>query len=459
MRNKIIYSICVIAVLLIALFFLEKNKEVYGNDVESIIQVINSIDLYEDTNIEIIDIFDQDKSRIVSFLSNGNPAFIEFKDKGNNKYKYQCSEVDRSDKFNSFFISIFGENSSHNYVLSINGYSDLIRLKFKANNDIYEVGFEKDVPAAKWTKLKPSSDNSYSFEWYPETYVSNEPRKAQVCFEQSLGADMVSLDYASDDKIIFHDYFGLFVYNLNTKEIVTSIDLKEINCDSTQGDEYCEVSVNSQGNLIQLHNMSKDYMYLFNLENNILSKSPYLPMEAPFKLLDFYEVYGETGSIHSDQCVSFENGEIGYLESIDFNIGTIRYIRGDRIYEIFDVEAYVANNNCIKYSFYDRGKGWEVKDGSIIINNTGKILAFSGELVISEPFKMFNLQIYQLQGEIRNLIYNDSYSLIDGVQVKTKFTTMDLQSKTFDYDLPILVEISLENEKGIKVRKLAVNID
>ena len=92
-----------------------------------------------------------------------------------------------------------------------------------------------------------------------------EIKKAEISIEQSYGADMVSLDYASDDIIIFHGYFGLFVYNLNDSKFLSNIDLKTIDCAMTQGDNYCEVTVSDDGETIQLYNRSLDY-----IQENIL---------------------------------------------------------------------------------------------------------------------------------------------------------------------------------------------
>jgi len=43
-----------------------------------------------------------------------------------------------------------------------------------------------------------------------------QPTAPEVSLDQSLGVSMPELDYASDDIVIFHSYFGLFVYDLNT---------------------------------------------------------------------------------------------------------------------------------------------------------------------------------------------------------------------------------------------------
>ena len=51
-----------------------------------------------------------------------------------------------------------------------------------------------------------------------------------------IGADGPQLDYADENMFIFHDYFGLFVYDINQGELVSAVDLEPIGCQYTQGD-------------------------------------------------------------------------------------------------------------------------------------------------------------------------------------------------------------------------------
>lgn len=109
-----------------------------------------------------------------------------------------------------------------------------------------------------------------------------EPKPAEVSGETLCGADGPQLDYAgrlvtSDDVtfvfhdiIIFHDYFGLIVYDLGNRDILRSLDLASIGCDMTQGDDVCQVAVSEDGTTVWLHPMSKDYMYRYEVEENLL---------------------------------------------------------------------------------------------------------------------------------------------------------------------------------------------
>ena len=57
-------------------------------------------------------------------------------------------------------------------------------------------------------------------------------------------ADFPDLDYADENKVIFHGDYGLFVYDLSASKIVTSMGLKEIGCQKIQ----------NEGSSTMLHN-------------------------------------------------------------------------------------------------------------------------------------------------------------------------------------------------------------
>ncbi|QHI71640.1 M56 family metallopeptidase [Aminipila terrae] len=165
------------------------------------------------------------------------------------------------------------------------------------------------------------------------------PLQAQWTAKQSLGADMAVLDYASDTTVIFHGYFGLYVYDLNTLQIVRSLDLKALKCDATQGDNYCEVSVSEDGSTVQLHPVSSKKMFVYTVSDNNLVEIPYKPLNNPFKgsLVPVEKViHSDTGK-YSYNAVDFKNGEYGLLYTPDGTIGTLTYMRADMLYSLFKV--------------------------------------------------------------------------------------------------------------------------
>ena len=114
-------------------------------------------------------------------------------------------------------------------------------------------------------KRAEENDNS-------DTVVITRPK---VNLSNYVGADLANLLYADKDKIVFSEYVGLFVYSKSKRAIVNSIDLKAIGCDKTQGDDYCDERVSVDGNLVYLHPISNDDMYVYNISEDTLKKMPY----------------------------------------------------------------------------------------------------------------------------------------------------------------------------------------
>lgn len=148
---------------------------------------------------------------------------------------------------------------------------------------------------------------------------------------------MAELDYASNDMVIFHGSFGLFVYDLNKLSIIRALDLKSINCAFTQGDEYCEVQVSKNGNTVQLHPMNSEQMYTYLVSDNILCETNYRHMENSFgsQLVAVEKVINKPQANFSYNAVEFDSGEYGYLTTYDFTLGTLNYVRDDMVYSLF----------------------------------------------------------------------------------------------------------------------------
>ncbi|MBD5523789.1 MAG: peptidoglycan DD-metalloendopeptidase family protein [Lachnospiraceae bacterium] len=107
-----------------------------------------------------------------------------------------------------------------------------------------------------------------------------EAQAAELSGEMIFGADGPTLDYAGglgtgkENVIIFHDYFGLIVYDLMNRKVVRSLALEPIGCHMTQGDDACQVAVSADGNTVWLHPRSKQYKYRYDVENNLLWQEP-----------------------------------------------------------------------------------------------------------------------------------------------------------------------------------------
>ncbi len=184
--------------------------------------------------------------------------------------------------------------------------------------------------------------------------------------------------------MIFHGYFGLFVYDLDKQQIIRSLNLVPIDCQFTQGDNYCEVSVSADGNTVQLHPYSSENMYVYSISNNTLTEMPTMSMEDRFDglipIMDVVDV-DKLGNC-SFEAVKFGNSEFGYLEASEWTIGSLTYVRDDMVFRLFDGTApnpTVIENEQIGLIYADvDGNGQQESiyiDKSQINNNMPLVLS------------------------------------------------------------------------------------
>lgn len=166
---------------------------------------------------------------------------------------------------------------------------------------------------------------------------SLEPVAVKWTPDQTLGVDFPILDYASEDRVIFHGYFGLFVYDFSAQQMIRSVDLVPIGCQDTQGDNFCEVVVSEDGNAVTLHPLSSEHMYVYTVSDNTLKKVPYQKTgEKLDRIVPITEVIDDPYSgNYSYTAVKFDNGEFGYLQALEWNIGSIEYVRAGKAYRLF----------------------------------------------------------------------------------------------------------------------------
>lgn len=120
-----------------------------------------------------------------------------------------------------------------------------------------------DSPWLIWSEMSPSDGN-------------NQPVDISEFGNLSIGATMPEVDYASEKRIIFHSYFGLFVYDMDNERIYRSIDLKTIDSNYMQGSTHTEVSVSKDGKTVYIDNIGDGYdefMYEYDVEKNKLTET------------------------------------------------------------------------------------------------------------------------------------------------------------------------------------------
>lgn len=100
-------------------------------------------------------------------------------------------------------------------------------------------------------------------------------KTAEIKLSDITGADGAMLYYADEDSIIFGGCFGLFVYDTKNRKMLRNIDLKEMGCDATQGDDYCQIEVSEDGAAVYMHRNSSEEMYVYDVADNTVSKTKY----------------------------------------------------------------------------------------------------------------------------------------------------------------------------------------
>lgn len=157
----------------------------------------------------------------------------------------------------------------------------------------------------------------------------------------NLGADGAILDYADGNIVIFHGYFGLFVYDLNLQTFVRAVDLEAIGCNYTQGDNYCEVSVSEDGTTVYLHPLSEWGMYVFDIPSGKLYKTDYdLNGITLFdSLVDNHDLAGSGNGFYSTQKVEFKTDDLTYFGYLyadgEATIKDLEYVEDDMVFSLF----------------------------------------------------------------------------------------------------------------------------
>lgn len=206
--------------------------------------------------------------------------------------------------------------------------------------------------------------------------TNTEPRQlesipADISVETIFGADGPTLDYAGnlgtgqESVIIFHDYFGLIVYDLTNRKMIGSLDLESIGCHMTQGDDACQVAVSADGKTVWLHPGSKSYMYCYDIQHNLLTQEPLVETFNKdlqgYDLFDRYMVVEDTTQKYvgwrsnylyeeykDEQGIHTEYIYLYIPEGEEEKIGNLQCVWSDMIFTLFENADEVQESQSVE---------------------------------------------------------------------------------------------------------------
>ena len=212
--------------------------------------------------------------------------------------------------------------------------------------------------------------------------------------ETICGADGPLLDYADKRHVIFHDYFGLFVYDIEAQSMTGALDLTAIGCQYTQGDNFCEISVEDDGSRVYLHPLSEEDMYVYDVEKHMLTKRKYS--------MDGVQIFREmklTGDcvnpdatvLRSYQCATLINDNVEdghylylYLESGSGMAMDLCYVIGTTTGEQEEGRLFAQYDNSVNNDILENMDIREDVINANEISALGGIIEFAGEMTYSE---------------------------------------------------------------------------
>ncbi len=151
--------------------------------------------------------------------------------------------------------------------------------------------------------------------------------------DQPIGAITADIDYADDDKVVFHYLNGFFVYNQKTNEIDLAIDLSKLDvAPHSQGDCVLSVTVDESGMYAYLESVGdmkeaeKFKKYCINLETGEVEEGT-MPngAEAFRPRHQTYETLSDPYGFCSEHCIITENYDY-YITTTESSVSALQLV-------------------------------------------------------------------------------------------------------------------------------------
>ena len=159
-RKLAITSIIIFLFTAIIIFYVNDNNQLSGNDKDAIEKYITSINGFEDKTIQILEIKDLDELRIVAFLSNNEPGFMQFTKNKDGNYSKDLIEVKNNETLGSFSPTL------PLLLFVTNNQNEIANMEVTINGVRYEQKFAPNETTVTWMELPEVDKDKYIFSDY-----------------------------------------------------------------------------------------------------------------------------------------------------------------------------------------------------------------------------------------------------------------------------------------------------
>ncbi|RDI38017.1 hypothetical protein [Falsibacillus pallidus] len=168
MKNKKI--LVVLGILLLIIIPYKLNTKVYGNDEESILKVVRSIEGYDYQSIEILAIKDIKNERVVPLLLNNNPGFIQFTKNKRGNYEWRHIEKRENQSLASFPIYLNGKESPNRKLLFVtNKDNEVAKMELDVNGQFFHKVFNIHENSVAWIDLPKQKSIEFKYKYYDKS--------------------------------------------------------------------------------------------------------------------------------------------------------------------------------------------------------------------------------------------------------------------------------------------------
>jgi hypothetical protein len=168
-KNKKNLYVVLIIIVLILIYILNATKREYGNDEESILKVIRSIDGYNSQSIQILEIRNIKNERVVPFLINNNPGYIQFTKNKRGNYEWNHIEKKGNQSFASFLVNLQGEELPNlKFLFVTNEDNNIAKVELEVNGQVFKKDFKVHESSVAWIDLPKHKSAEYNYKYYDE---------------------------------------------------------------------------------------------------------------------------------------------------------------------------------------------------------------------------------------------------------------------------------------------------